>query len=201
MRARSIRTSLFVLGIVIAVGCAVAAQGAPGAQSGRGAQPRGAAAAAAGTQIHGTLIQVMRGILLPSSNVLFFAQAEDPEGAKPEETEATSPNPILLPRPAYGGWVAVANAGISMAEAANLITIPGRRCSNGRPVPVDDANWKKFVQELRDAGMAAYKAGLSRNQDTVLEVAEQVTMACGNCHDMYREKTDAQGGLKARCTP
>lgn len=192
MRLRSKFMSLFVLGLVIAVGGAVAAQRA---QSGA-AQP-----ASAGTQIHGTLIQVMRGILLPSSNVLFFAQSEDPEGAKAEETSATSPNPILLPRPEYGGWVAVANAGIAMAEAANLITVPGRRCSNGRPVPIEREDWKKFVQELRDAGMAAYKAGLSKNQDTVLEVAEQVTVACGNCHDVFREKTEAQGGLKARCTP
>jgi hypothetical protein len=24
--------------------------------------------------------------------------------------------------------------------------------------------------------------------------------ACANCHDVYREKTPQQGGLKARCT-
>lgn len=153
------------------------------------------------TQLHGTLIQVMRGILLPASNVVFAVQADDPEKLVPtEETIATSPNPLALPRPEYGGWVAVENAGIAMAEAANLITTPGRLCSNGRPVPVDAAEWKKYVQILRDAGMEAYKAAKAKDPDAILFSAGTVTDACAACHDVYREKTDAQGGLKARCT-
>ena len=43
--------------------------------------------------------------------------------------------------------------------------------------------------------MAAYKAGQSKNMDTVVEAADTVTTACMNCHDVYREKTPAQGGL------
>jgi hypothetical protein len=164
---------------------------------------QGAAAAkpaqAGSQQIHGTLIQVMRGVLLPASNVFFYAQAEDPAKVEPDDPAATSPNPLKLPKPEYGGWVAVENASITMAEAANLISMPGRRCSNGRPVPIDNADWKQFTQELRDAGMAAFKAAQSKNQDRVLEEAEKVTVACGHCHDVYREK-DGKGGLPARCT-
>jgi cytochrome c556 len=48
--------------------------------------------------------------------------------------------------------------------------------------------------------MAAYKAGQSKNMDQVVEVADTMTTACMNCHDVYREKTAAQGGLAARCT-
>ena len=47
--------------------------------------------------------------------------------------------------------------------------------------------------------MAAYKAGQSKNMDTVVEAADTVTTACMNCHDVYREKTPKQGGLAARC--
>ena len=86
------------------------------------------------------------------------------------------------------------------AEAANLLTIPGRVCGNGKPVPVQNADWQRFVQGLRDAGMATYKAGQSKNMDMVIEAADTVTTACMNCHEVYREKTPAQGGRGARCT-
>jgi cytochrome c556 len=48
--------------------------------------------------------------------------------------------------------------------------------------------------------MATYKAGRSKNMDMVVEAADQVTTACMNCHEVYREKTAAQGGMAARCT-
>jgi len=89
---------------------------------------------------------------------------------------------------------------LALAEAANLLTVPGRVCSNGKPVPVQNADWQQFVRGLRDAGMAAYKAGQSKDMDKVVEAADTVTTACMNCHDAYREKTPAQGGLAARCT-
>ena len=52
-----------------------------------------------------------------------------------------------------------------------------------------------FVQGLRDAGMAVYKAGESKNQDNVLMATEAITIACAACHDKYREKPD----LADRC--
>jgi hypothetical protein len=162
-----------------------------------GVTVHGQGASASDTQIHGVLIQVMRGVLLPASNVVFFAQGEDPAAVKPAAQPAISPNPLTS---IYGGWTAVENAGITLAESANLLTLPGRRCSNGRPAPVDAADWKQFVQELRDAGMASFKAGQAKDQDQVLDAAEKVTVACLHCHEVYREKEPAQGGLAARCT-
>lgn len=210
MRARSVFfiVCLFAGVATLVVGAAAQsgqgapkpAQGATQQPSGRGAAPpagRGAAPASGATQTHGNLLQVMRGILLPASNVVFFAQSEDPAAVKPDEQAATSPNLLTS---IYGGWTAVENSSIAMAEAANLLTIPGRRCSNGRPAPIDAADWKQYVQELRDAGMAAFKAAQAKNQDQILDAAEKVTTACGNCHDVYREKEPAQGGLAARCT-
>ena len=151
---------------------------------------------AAGARVQGNLLQVMRGVIYPASNVVFAAQ-EDPAAVKPAEDPSTSPNPLSS---SYGGWNAVENAGISLAESANLLTLPGRRCSNGKPVPMQNADWAPFVQGLRDAGMAVYKAAQSKNQDTMLEAVDQMTLACSNCHDVYREKSNAQGGLAARCT-
>ena len=177
--------------LVAAVCVAVAAHAQAPARGGA----RGAAAPAGGAQAHGNMAQLMKGILYPASNVVFAAQ-DDPGTVKPAEDPSTSPNPLSS---AYGQWEAVQNAGIALAESANLLTIP-RACSNGRPAPVGNADWAKFVAGLRTAGMTVVKAGQSKNVDMVLEAADAVAGACGACHDVYREKTAQQGGIKARCT-
>jgi hypothetical protein len=148
-------------------------------------------------QVHGTLNQVMRGVLFPNSNVVFTLQGVDPTTFKPEADPATSPNPLTG---AYPGWQALENAGLALAESANLLTIPGRVCSNGKPAPVQNDDWIKFVADLRAAGMVTYKAGQARTEDAVLDAADKVVTACSNCHDVYREKTPEQGGEAARCT-
>jgi len=150
-------------------------------------------AAAAAPQVEANLGQLMRGILFPNSNVIFAAQSEDPTKIKQAPDPSLSPNPLSG---TYGGWEAVQNSALALAESANLLTIPGRRCANGRPVPVENADWGKFVQGLRDAGMKAYKAAESKNQDQMLDAADTMTTACSNCHDKYREKP---GGVADRC--
>lgn len=52
----------------------------------------------------------------------------------------------------YTGWQVVENAAIALNQSADLIVKPGRLCSNGRPAPVNRANYRKFAQVLRDAG-------------------------------------------------
>ena len=174
------RLFLFSLAALILAGCMAAA-----------AQGRGAGA----PQTHGNMAQLMKGILFPASNVVFAAQ-DDPATVKPADDPSTSPNPLSS---SYGQWEAVQNAGVAIAESANLLTIP-RACSNGRQAPVGNADWQKFVQGLRTAGMTVLKAGQARNVDQVLEASDAVAGACGACHDVYREKTPQQGGIKARCT-
>jgi len=162
------------------------------------ARGRGAAAPAARPQqVHANLLQVMRAILFPNSNVIFSAQTQDPASVKKDADGTSSVNPLAG---MYGGWQAIENSGLAIAESANLLTIPGRVCSNRKPAPVQNADWQQFVRGLRDAGMAAYKAGQAKNMDMVVEAADTMTTACMNCHDVYREKTPAQGGLAARCT-
>jgi len=149
--------------------------------------------AAPAAQVQGTMLQVMRGILFPNSNVVFAAQGKNPAEIKPAPDPSTATDPL---QGAYGGWTAVENAGISLAEAANLLSVPGRKCSNGRDVPINNPDWPGLVQGLRDAGMKAYQAGQSKNEDKVLEAADAMTTACANCHDKYRDKP---GGDAARC--
>jgi len=144
-------------------------------------------------QVHGDLIQVMRGVLFPNSNVVFAAQSTDPGKLKSSGDPSTATDPLLS---TYGGWTAVENSGIALAESANLLTIPGRKCANGLPVPVNNPDWPQFVQGLRDAGMKTYQAAKTKNQDSIVEAADVVATACANCHDKYR---DVPGGEADRC--
>jgi hypothetical protein len=185
------RIAAVAVALMVAIGCAAAAQQAAAQGQGRA----GGAPAAGAQQVHGNLLQMMRGTLFPASNVVFAAQ-DDPTKVPPADDPSTSPNPL---NSAYPGWEAVRNAGIAIAEGANLLTIPGRVCSNGRMAPVNNADWQKYVTGLRAAGMAVYKAGQAQNLDQITDAAGTVAVACGACHDVYREKTPAQGGPANRC--
>ena len=137
--------------------------------------------------VESNLLQLMRGILYPASNVIFAAQSDNPADMKiaPGKDPALATDPLVS---TYGAWQAVENASLALAEAANLLMIPGRKCANGLPVPMNNPDWPKFVQGLRDAGMKAYAAAQSKNQDKILDAADTMTTACANCHDKWREK-------------
>jgi hypothetical protein len=146
-------------------------------------------------QVQANLNQLMRGVLYPAANVVFAAQTDDPGKAKPipgtDPSMATDP---LLST--FGGWQATENAALALSESASLLMIPGRSCANGAPVPTNDPDWSKFVQQLRDAGSAAYKAAQAKDQDKMIEVAETLTAACGGCHRKWRDRPRGQERCK-----
>jgi cytochrome c553 len=143
-------------------------------------------------EVDATLAQLMKGTLFPASNVVFAAQSTNPADVPPEKDPSAALNPLAS---AYGKWQAVENAGLAMTEVANLLLLPGRKCSNGKPVPISNPDWAKFVEGLRQAGRATYKAAQTKNQDNILMAADTLTTACANCHDKYREKPN----LADRC--
>jgi mono/diheme cytochrome c family protein len=140
----------------------------------------------------GNLAQVMRGIFFPSSNIIFTVQSIDPAAAtKPNTDEITTAggfNWAIWGNGIYKGWDLIDYAAIALADSAPLMLTPGRRCENGKPVPVSDPEWVQFTLEMAEAGKAAYKASQTRNQQIVSDVTNQVADACLNCHVMYRDK-------------
>jgi mono/diheme cytochrome c family protein len=174
------------------------------------ARPPAAVAAGAAPSFPpaGNMAQVMRGILFPSSNLIFNVQGRDPGVPLPARpaTQATSG---AFPWADWGagiytGWELVDYAAVALAESAPLMLTPGRRCENGKLVPVTDPDWIKFSIELADAGKAAYKAAQTRKQDVVSEVTDVVATACSHCHEAYRDKpgprtTTDPSNKAARC--
>ncbi len=146
----------------------------------------------------GTLNQVMRGILFPSSNVLFDVQTKDPgAGSKGGVARADATTTSTRYGDVYAPWMVVDAAAISIAEIGPVLMQPGRRCENGKPVPVDRADWKQYVQGVVEAGRAAYRASQARSQDAVSDATNVISDACANCHRVYRDVPSAA----MRCTP
>lgn len=152
----------------------------------------GAATTPSALRAPATLAQLMKGTLYPASNVVFAAQDQNPA----DVPRAKDPNMATdLLTSSYGKWEAVENSALAIAEVANLLALPGRKCANGLDVPLANADWVKFVQQLRDAGMTAYAAAQTKNQDKITDAADVMTTACKNCHDKYRDRRK----LEDRC--
>jgi hypothetical protein len=148
----------------------------------------GQAAAAADSPFgkpHGTLAQVMRGIFFPNSNLLFDVQSNDPGAPKKEAGGAGATATFAN---IYTGWQTVENAALALAEAGTLITLPGRLCENGRPVPIDKEDYMKYARELVAAAQEMFKAAQTKNQETASDATNTVAGACENCHVVYRDK-------------
>jgi hypothetical protein len=136
-------------------------------------------------QAHATLNQLMKGIMFPNSNVIFAVQDRDPSSVP---TDADGSASTSLSSGIYGGWPSVENAGLAIAEAASLLTVPGRVCQNGTPVPVENDDFRAAAQGLIDVGLAAHEAATTRDVDAFLAISDQLVTACAACHDVYRDR-------------
>ena len=140
-----------------------------------------------------TVGQLMKGTLYPASNVVFAAQDDNPA----DVPRAKDPNMATdLLASSYGKWEAVENSALAIAEVADLLTLPGRKCANGVDVPLANPDWAKFVQELRDAGATAYAAARTRSQDKITEASDVMTKACSHCHLKYRDRRKPEDRCK-----
>jgi hypothetical protein len=152
---------------------------------GRSGAAPAAAATAPAPRVPANLSQLMKGTLYPESNVVFSAQVQNPA----DVPWAKDPNMATdLLTTVYGQWQAVENSALAIVEVANLLELPGRKCSNGLDVPLKNADWSKFTEELREAGMTAYAAAKAKDQDKMTDAAGVMTVACAHCHRRYRER-------------
>lgn len=141
----------------------------------------------AAQQVHTDMNRLMRGIVYPAANVVFFAQTDDPAavGWVAGRDPAMATDPLTS---TFGQWIAVENAALALAESANLLVIPGRSCSNGAPAPTKDPVWVGFVQDLRDASMKAYGAAQAKDQGQMIDASNLLNDSCAGCHRKWRDR-------------
>ena len=56
------------------------------------------------------------------------------------------------------------------------------------PAPIKDPAWATYVQQIRDAGMMAYKAAQAKDQDKMIAISEPLSAACAGCHRKWRDR-------------
>jgi hypothetical protein len=77
-------------------------------------------------------------------------------------------------------WGDIEYAAMGLAETANLLMLEGRA--------VDQGDWAKFSNELRETSLVVAKAAKAQDPDKVLETGGYVYEACKGCHDKYLEQ-------------
>jgi len=164
--------------------------------------PAPAATSASSTTLpppEGNLAELMRAIAFPNSNIIFNLQVKDP-GKQPKKPAASVPfDYVEWGSTVYGGWLSVDQAAVALTESAALLLTPGRKCQNGRPVPVDRADWKEYVANLVQASKLAHQASQARKFEAFGEISEKLNDACAACHKAYRDKGGTEGSGASRC--
>jgi hypothetical protein len=99
-------------------------------------------------------------------------------------------------------WLKVRHGAVALAEAANLLMMPGRRVA--RPgekseapgvelepeemdvlIAKDRAGWNTRAIALHDAAMEILAAVDAKDADKVFEIGERIEVACEGCHSHY----------------
>lgn len=135
----------------------------------------------------GTLQQLMRGIYFPTANMIFNVQTHDP-AKKSVLAPAGAIDWVQWGGSLYSGWEDVDYAAAVLSEVSPLLLVPGRLCQNGKPVPVERADWVKYTKDMLQAARSAYEAARTRNQEKVSDATNDLSDACQACHSVYRDR-------------
>jgi hypothetical protein len=181
--------ALFTAGVM-------AEQAAPAKPAATPAKSAGAASSGSPYRLVGTIKELMEGIVDPSSDVLFESVATDitikgVEEKRPQNDEE---------------WAVVEHNALMLAEAANLLKMPGRKVakpgektqsSEGPDAPeltptqiaakigANRALWLKYANGLQGAALKALDAARTKSVEGLFNVGEDIDQACENCHLEY----------------
>lgn len=75
------------------------------------------------------------------------------------------------------GWAAVHDNAAVVAEAGNLLLLPGRT----RP----GRTWTRQAHALTELGLAAMKATSAKDEAAMLRIGGELDGACDGCHEVY----------------
>jgi hypothetical protein len=78
------------------------------------------------------------------------------------------------------GWFKVEAAAATLAEAGNLLMMPGRSAG---------LDWNKHSRDLISAGKLAIAAAKRQDADALFNAGGQIYQACLACHEQYWQDT------------
>lgn len=111
-----------------------------------------------------SLEQLMEATVAPAADAVFNSAVwinGEPVGVPTTEAE----------------WEDVEHGAITLAEASNLLLMPGRL--------KDVGDWRRFAHDLNAGARAAERAALNKNLDEILQAGDLIYQACTNCHAKY----------------
>lgn len=117
--------------------------------------------------------QVMLGLTIPASDVLFQL------GDKAPATQAE--------------WDRVVGTAAMLAESGNMLLVAPRN--------VDQPEWQKFAQALVAQSKDAMAAAEKKDVDAVLEIGNSIYETCDGCHQKYMPARVAEQTEAAKAGP
>lgn len=106
----------------------------------------------------GNMSELMINIIYPASDAIFYVDRNPPS------TDAQ--------------WNNLSNQALMLAEAGNLLLMPGRTRPKG--------NWASDSKLMIDAGAAAFKAAKAHDLEAIRAVNDALYASCVTCHAEYR---------------
>jgi hypothetical protein len=106
----------------------------------------------------GTISDLMIHMIYPTSDAILYVASRAPENDQQ--------------------WNELTAKALTLAEAANLLMLPGRARDQGR--------WMDDAKLMLDAAEAAFKAAQKKDQMALEDLNDAVYTSCTTCHMHYR---------------
>lgn len=139
-----------------------------------------------------TVEELMRSMIDPAADAIWDAVV----------TDATADGIVEIRPETEGDWLRLRRHALTLAEAANLLAIEGRRIAAPESrselpgidlhpdaieelVAGDWGGWVAAAQGMRATGRAVLDAVEARDIDALLEVGTALDLACETCHSQF----------------
>jgi len=135
--------------------------------------------------------EIMGHIIMPNADLLWGSVATTVTAKGVEETVPKTEE----------DWERVRNYAVTLAEATNLLLIPGRRVAEAGKkkadaaelspeeiegkIKADQAMWVSHVAKLHDVAMESIAAIDKKSPDGLVEAGDHLDKACEECHLVY----------------
>jgi len=199
---RAVYSTFIVMSVVVGAAC-------DANKSASAAPPAATVASPAMTPV-GTVKEIMKGIVDPSSKELWDSVGTE---SGPKGLVERSPK-------TDADWAKLEGDALMLAEVANLLKMPGRHVALPEqaslkttpdapeltPVQIEEkiakdrTAWEKKADALLSTAVKARTAAKAHDKDGLLNVGEEIDNACESCHLVYwypdekRPGTDAAPG-------